>query len=122
MRAGGVASHLLTNAVPRSLVHHPLPYAEHFVSAMRLLPYDPPTPSPTPHPPTPRVPRSQRGGEVIEPLVSEQWFVVMEPLARPALAAVADGTIKIVPERFEKVYNFWLENIKVGFFEGFNAE
>jgi len=51
---------------------------------------------------------------VIEPLVSEQWFVVMEPLARPALAAVADGRIKIVPERFEKVYNFWLENIKVG--------
>jgi hypothetical protein len=60
------------------------------------------------------VPRSQRGGEVIEPLVSEQWFVVMEPLARPALAAVSEGRIKIVPERFEKVYNFWLENIKVG--------
>ena len=60
-----------------------------------------------------RVPRSQRGGEVVEPLVSEQWFVKMEPLARPALAAVADGSMRIVPERFEKVYNFWLENIKV---------
>jgi valyl-tRNA synthetase len=59
------------------------------------------------------VPRSQRGGEVVEPLVSEQWFVKMEPLAKPALAAVADGTITIVPERFAKVYNYWLENIKV---------
>eukprot|EP00873_Tetraselmis_striata_P015706 jgi/Tetstr1/435970/TSEL_024851.t1 len=59
-----------------------------------------------------RVPRSQRGGEVIEPMVSKQWFVKMEPLAKPALAAVAAGDIKIVPERFEKTYNFWLENIK----------
>jgi hypothetical protein len=45
--------------------------------------------------------------------VSEQWFVKMTPLAEPALAAVADGRIKIVPERFEKIYNGWLENIKV---------
>lgn len=60
-----------------------------------------------------RVPRSQRGGEVIEPLVSEQWFVRMEPLAGPALQAAADGRVKFVPERFEKTYNFWLENIKV---------
>uniref|UniRef100_A0A7S1X1F6 valine--tRNA ligase n=1 Tax=Tetraselmis chuii TaxID=63592 RepID=A0A7S1X1F6_9CHLO len=59
-----------------------------------------------------RVPRSQRGGEVIEPMVSKQWFVKMEPLAKPALEAVERGDIKIVPERFEKVYNFWLENIK----------
>eukprot|EP00899_Mesostigma_viride_P026702 jgi/Mesvir1/7216/Mv19035-RA.2 len=59
-----------------------------------------------------RVPRSQRGGEVVEPLVSKQWFVKMESLAKPALAAVQKGDIKIVPERFEKVYNFWLENIK----------
>eukprot|EP00878_Enallax_costatus_P006975 GHUV01007309.1.p1 GENE.GHUV01007309.1~~GHUV01007309.1.p1 ORF type:complete len:960 (+),score=265.70 GHUV01007309.1:224-2881(+) len=61
---------------------------------------------------TTRVPRSQRGGEVVEPLVSEQWFVKMEPLAAPALAAVAKGDIKIMPERFEKIYNMWLENIK----------
>ncbi len=60
-----------------------------------------------------RVPISQRGGEVVEPLVSEQWFVRAEPLAGPALAAVADGSIRIVPERFERTYNFWLENIKV---------
>ncbi len=58
------------------------------------------------------VPRSQRGGEVIEPLISEQWFVKMEPLARKAIDAVRDGRIKIVPERFEKVYFNWLENIK----------
>ncbi|MEW5311032.1 MAG: hypothetical protein WDW38_002779 [Sanguina aurantia] len=63
-------------------------------------------------PHTMRVPRSQRGGEVIEPLVSEQWFVRMEPLAGPALQAAADGRVKFVPERFEKTYNFWLENIK----------
>eukprot|EP00798_Chlamydomonas_sp_ICE-L_P028849 gene28849-32037_t len=59
-----------------------------------------------------RVPRSQRSGEVIEPIVSEQWFVRMKPLAEPALAAVADGTIKILPDRFERVYNNWLGNIK----------
>lgn len=50
---------------------------------------------------------------MVEPLVSEQWFVKMAPLAEPALAAVADGQIKIVPERFEKIYNGWLQNIKV---------
>ena len=61
-----------------------------------------------------RVPRSQRSGEIIEPMVSEQWFVRMEPLARPALAAVASHEITILPERFEKIYNNWLENIKVG--------
>jgi valyl-tRNA synthetase len=58
------------------------------------------------------VPRSQRGGEIVEPMISEQWFVKIEPLARPALEAVRDGRIKIIPERFEKVYYNWLENIK----------
>ena len=60
-----------------------------------------------------RVPRSQRGGEVVEPLVRDQWFVRMKPLAERALAAVADGDVKLVPERFEKTYNHWLENIRV---------
>lgn len=60
---------------------------------------------------TNRVPRSQRGGEVIEPLVSTQWFVKMESLAKPALEAVRSGEIRIVPERFEKVYNNWLSDI-----------
>ncbi|CAM6124860.1 unnamed protein product [Calypogeia fissa] len=59
-----------------------------------------------------RVPRSQRGGEVIEPLVSKQWFVTMEPLAQKGLEAVENGDLRIIPERFEKIYNQWLTNIK----------
>jgi len=58
------------------------------------------------------VPRSQRGGEVIEPMMSTQWFLKIQPLADKAIAAVKDGRIKIVPERFEKVYFHWLENIE----------
>ncbi len=58
------------------------------------------------------VPRSQRGGEIIEPLISTQWFLRAQPLAEKALAAVRDGRIRIVPERFEKVYFHWLENIE----------
>lgn len=63
-------------------------------------------------PHTLRVPRSQRGGEIIEPLVSKQWFVTMEPLAEKALKAVETGELTIMPERFEKIYNHWLSNIK----------
>ncbi|KAF3445212.1 hypothetical protein FNV43_RR14906 [Rhamnella rubrinervis] len=63
-------------------------------------------------PHTLRVPRSQRGGEIIEPLVSKQWFVTMEPLAEKALQAVEKGDLKIIPERFERIYNHWLSNIK----------
>ncbi|MEM8533761.1 MAG: valine--tRNA ligase [Chloroflexota bacterium] len=55
---------------------------------------------------------SQRGGEVIEPLLSEQWFVQTKTMAEMALAAVKEGRTKIVPERFEKVYYHWLENIQ----------
>src|SRR5687767_13304153 len=58
------------------------------------------------------IPRSQRGGEIVEPMISTQWFVTIEPLAKAALEAVKDGRIRIVPERFEKVYFNWLENIK----------
>ena len=58
------------------------------------------------------IPRSQRGGEIVEPMISTQWFVTIQPLARAALEAVRDGRIRIVPERFEKVYFNWLENIK----------
>jgi valyl-tRNA synthetase len=63
-------------------------------------------------PHTLNVPRSQRGGEIVEPLISTQWFVTIKPLADAAIAAVRDGRITIVPERFEKVYFNWLENIK----------
>lgn len=49
---------------------------------------------------------------VVEPLLSTQWFVKMEPLAKPAIAAVKDGRTAIVPEHFAKVYFHWLENIR----------
>jgi valyl-tRNA synthetase len=58
------------------------------------------------------IPRSQRGGEIVEPMISEQWFVQIEPLAKAALEAVKDGRIRIVPERFEKIYYNWMENIR----------
>lgn len=58
------------------------------------------------------VPRSQRGGEIIEPMVSTQWFVRIKPLAEAALQAVREGRVRIVPERFTKVYYNWLENIE----------
>jgi valyl-tRNA synthetase len=61
---------------------------------------------------TVNVPHSQRGGEIVEPMISEQWFVKIEPLAKAAMKAVRDGRIRIIPERFEKVYFNWLENIK----------
>ena len=59
-----------------------------------------------------RIPRSQRGGEVVEPMMSTQWYVRIQPLADKAIAAVRDGRIRIVPKRFEKVYFHWLENIQ----------
>ena len=49
---------------------------------------------------------------VVEPRLSDQWFVKMEPLARPALQAVRDGAIRILPERWEAVYVNWMENIR----------
>ena len=49
---------------------------------------------------------------VVEPRLSDQWFVKMTPLAKPALKAVRDGTIRILPERWEAVYINWLENIR----------
>jgi valyl-tRNA synthetase len=61
---------------------------------------------------TTTIPRSQRGGEIVEPMISEQWFVKIETLAKAGLDAVHDGRIKIVPERFEKIYFNWLDNIK----------
>lgn len=48
----------------------------------------------------------------IEPRVSKQWFVRMEPLAKPALEAVQNSDIRFVPDRFEKIYTGWLENIR----------
>lgn len=56
--------------------------------------------------------KCQRCGTTIEPLLSEQWFVKMEPLAKEAVAAVKDGRIKFVPDRWEKNYLGWMENIR----------
>jgi valyl-tRNA synthetase len=53
-----------------------------------------------------------RCGTVVEPRLSDQWFVKMAPLARPALQAVRDRTIRLVPERWEGVYVHWMENIR----------
>ncbi len=53
-----------------------------------------------------------RCGTTVEPKVSTQWFVKMEPLAKPAIEAVQTGKTKFVPERFDKIYYHWLENIK----------
>lgn len=48
----------------------------------------------------------------VEPIVSKQWFVRMEPLAKPAIEAVKNGEIRFHPDRFEKIYFNWMENIK----------
>ncbi len=53
-----------------------------------------------------------RCGTVVEPRVSTQWFVKMEPLAKPAIDAVKDGDIRFIPERMDKIYYNWMENIK----------
>jgi valyl-tRNA synthetase len=58
-----------------------------------------------------RVPRSQRGGEIIEPMVSKQRFVKTEGMGAKALEAVNGGYIKIVPQRFEKVWYGWITDV-----------
>lgn len=50
--------------------------------------------------------------QAIEPIVSMQWFVKMEPLARPAIDAVKDGKVNFLPRRMEKTYLHWMENIR----------
>ncbi|MEW6231561.1 MAG: valine--tRNA ligase [Chloroflexota bacterium] len=54
----------------------------------------------------------QRCDTILEPSISEQWFVKTKPLALPAIAAVRDGRIRIIPERFTKIYHNWMENIR----------
>ena len=53
-----------------------------------------------------------RCGTSVEPRVSKQWFVRMEPLAKPAIDIVKNGKVKFVPDRFDKTYYHWMENIK----------
>ncbi|PSQ76993.1 MAG: valine--tRNA ligase [Bacteroidetes bacterium QH_8_67_23] len=61
---------------------------------------------------TAQVPVSSRSGAVIEPLISRQWFVEMEPLAEPAIEAVEGGEIDFYPERWASEYFRWMENIR----------
>ncbi len=58
------------------------------------------------------IPYCYRCGEIIEPLLSKQWFVKMKDLAKPAIEAVKSGQVKFVPSRFEKVYLDWMKNLK----------
>ncbi|MDI1479910.1 valine--tRNA ligase [Polyangium sp. y55x31] len=57
------------------------------------------------------LPRSDRNGSIVEPMISTQWFVKMKPLAGPALAAVRHGHTKIIPEDWTKTYEHWMTNI-----------
>ncbi len=58
------------------------------------------------------LPRSQRSGSIVEPLISTQWFVKTQPLAEPALQAVRNGDTVILPEEWVKTYEHWLTNIQ----------
>jgi valyl-tRNA synthetase len=58
------------------------------------------------------VPHCYRCNTVVEPRLSEQWFVRMKPLAEPALQAARDGRVRFTPERWTKVYENWMENIR----------
>ncbi|HEX9614966.1 MAG TPA: valine--tRNA ligase [Bacteroidota bacterium] len=56
--------------------------------------------------------RCYRCNTVVEPYLSDQWFVRMKPLAKPALKVVQDGTVRFHPERWTKVYEHWMDNIR----------
>ena len=58
------------------------------------------------------VPRGDRSGSVIEPFLTDQWYVKVAPLAEPAVAAVKEGRIKFVPENWDKTYYEWMNNIQ----------
>jgi valyl-tRNA synthetase len=58
------------------------------------------------------VPRGEKSAAIIEPLLTDQWFIKMESLAKPALDAVKQGQLKFVPNTWEKTYLQWLENIQ----------
>ena len=61
---------------------------------------------------THNVGKCYRCHHTIEPKISEQWFVKMEPLAKPAIDVVKQGKVKFIPERFDKTYYNWMENIR----------
>jgi valyl-tRNA synthetase len=61
---------------------------------------------------TSMIPKGDRSGVVVEPLLTDQWYVRAKPLAEPAIAAVEDGRVKFVPENWSKTYFEWMHNIQ----------
>jgi valyl-tRNA synthetase len=59
-----------------------------------------------------KIGRSERTSAVIEPKLSQQWFLSMEKISKPALDAVMDNTIRIFPDKFRNVYRHWMENVR----------
>ncbi|WP_180134047.1 valine--tRNA ligase [Acinetobacter sp. YH12071] len=57
-------------------------------------------------------PRGDRSGVIVEPLLTDQWYVKIAPLAQPAIEAVQDGRIKFVPEQYSNMYMAWMNNIQ----------
>ena len=58
------------------------------------------------------VPRGDRSGSIVEPLLTDQWFVKIQPLASPAIDAVKKGEVRFVPKQYENVYFSWMNNIQ----------
>lgn len=59
-----------------------------------------------------KIPRGEKSNEIIEPFLTKQWYVKIEPLAKPAIDAVRNGDIKFIPNTWEKTYFQWMENIE----------
>ncbi len=59
-----------------------------------------------------KAPRGDRSGVIVEPLLTDQWYVKIAPLAEPAIAAVKNGDIKFVPEQYSNMYMAWMNNIQ----------
>lgn len=59
-----------------------------------------------------KVPRGEKSGSIIEPLLTDQWYVKMKPLAEPAIAAVKKGEIRFIPEQWTKTYEQWMHHIE----------
>ena len=59
-----------------------------------------------------KVPRGEKSNVIIEPLLTDQWYVKTKPLAEPAIAAVKNGEIRFIPENWNKTYFQWMDNIE----------
>ncbi|MFW2124983.1 class I tRNA ligase family protein, partial [Acinetobacter ursingii] len=59
-----------------------------------------------------KAPRGDRSGVIVEPLLTDQWYVKIAPLAEPAIEAVQDGRIKFVPEQYTNMYMSWMRDIQ----------